>query len=231
MDLVSILIHIALGAGYSVVGDQFAQAVKTRFQAHGVRFTRLMYWVFLLIWPIPVLHWILTCVVTQERRPSPLSRRRDLERLASRKAEIETARDWENRITYWQAESQRAKAESNQNLEWLAEANLSFLLDSQPMGAQTPEERAKDRADRDAVDQARANAKTPHQDALKRRRELERSKTYQKRSVPSLYSEPRVTNADDHSVDFCNNCHRYRKRDEMMMKGMCRECSTEQGLG
>lgn len=143
MDFLNFIILFVGLISYAVIGGNYAYAVHSRARVDGHVLGAIPFLLIASTWPIPVALWLLTCAVTHERRPSPFSLLHERTRLAVKDAEIETARDWERRARHWYAEAERAELEDDQALKWRVAENLAFLLDTQPSGAETPQEKAE----------------------------------------------------------------------------------------
>jgi hypothetical protein len=198
------------------------------------------------LWPVLMVVWIIAALVLPfEQRPAsllyePSKATRAAWRIDQRRKEqIQATKDWEERATFWYAEGQRAEAEDSQTLKWLVAQQLEFLLDTRPGGAETPEEKAKRQDEMRALDQAKAREeikKTSSKPISEWPSHGERMRTaqraHQKRTVPSLYTAvtPKAANIGTTAVGFCNICHRYRDHQLLTLKGVCRECSEQQGL-
>jgi hypothetical protein len=49
-------------------------------------------------------------------------------------------------------------------------------------------------------------------------------------SPPLSFPRPKTVRVSNDAVSFCNVCSSYRTRSQLLMEGVCRECSAEQGL-
>jgi hypothetical protein len=260
VDLASILnflVFLTIGASYGTIGGQHAGVVDERLEARTNQHLGIFAFILIsILWPVSVVLWAASCLMTRQALPGPFTHDVRRARLDAEMAEVEMRRDWESRAAFWYAEGQRAEKEDNQALKWLVAEQLAFLLDTRPDGVQTPEEKAKKDADREALEKAKHRERGKQALA-----EIGRTK---KRQVPSLYTDVRmhregesptvdwpalrkkfdakVRQAPTHhtpsidkrhsgSVSFCNICHRYRSHESLALKGVCRECSEEQGLG
>lgn len=224
LSILGVLVYVAEGMTYVVLGSQHARAVDDRLRAHEKSLGTITYLWFVFAWPLTVTLWVMTSLAVRRRLPRPFTQEVKRARLALEKKADETRRDWESRAAFWYAEGQRAEAEDNQALKWAVAEQLSFLLDTRPGGAQTPEERDESRAT------TVAKVKSQERPTRVRAVRLDESSPAtpiawapKKRQVPSIY-----TPSGD--VGFCNVCARYRDRSDLMMEGVCRECSEQQGL-
>lgn len=232
----NLLFDLVMGGVYARFGYLFFVTARRRIEyrtGHELHPALALLWA--VLWPVWMIAWsVASFILPAEQRPvsllhEPSKADRAAAELDRRRAERQLAvADWERRAEHWYDLGEKAEAEGNQALKWAVADNLTFLLDTHPEGPvkvdkktlREPAEKTKTEPPyfQPKKDLARDAARVAREAKL-----AEHRAKVQKRSVPNIYAE---TN----SVEFCNVCARYREYDDMTMKGMCNECSAEQGI-
>lgn len=218
-------LFIYLGGGtYGYLSCRFFITARRRFayrSGHDLPLALALIWGAL--WPVWAVLWVAAAVVLPfERRPASLIREpskadRAARAMDQRKEQRTLAiQDWQHRASYWFELGKQAEAEDDQLMKWLVAHQLGFLLETQPEGAKvkgltTSKEEADDSG----------QYFEPKEDLRE-----EAARVVSGKKIHSTPPRQEGTNW----VGFCNVCARYRKRDDLMMEGVCRECSEQQGL-
>lgn len=229
-DSLLFLPDMVFGASYFLCGANHAAVIHIRLSAQGKELGAFAFLMIAFLWPISITLWAASCVVLRRRLPAPFIRDVRPNGLTTEKTRDEMRRDWESRLAFWYAEGQRAEAENDQALKWMVADNLSFLLDTKPESPVKVSE--KKQAPHPYVKPVRLDASTPGARLM--------SPISTPMSIWAPHGERwRQLNAEIErkgkallagDVGFCNICARDRERGNLMMEGVCRECSEQQGL-
>lgn len=235
----NLLFDLVMGAVYARFGYLFFITARRRIEyrtGHELHPALALLWA--VLWPVWMIAWsVASFILPAEQRPvsllhEPSKADRAAAEMDRRRAERKLAvADWERRAEHWYDLGEKAEAEGNQALKWAVADNLTFLLDTHPEGPvkdlAAPKEpqvspETGDETDWKAVRKSIEKKAVAHF-GIPPAKLAENAVKVQKRNVPNIYAE---TN----SVEFCNVCARYHEHDDMTMKGMCNECSVEQGM-
>lgn len=240
------LFELLMGLAYVHYAYRFGRTVSRRADAHRAQrpINKLWLIIWSLLWPIWMTMWLMVSIAAGQRLPSLLREPSKAERreadLARLKEEHSLAiKDWQHRASYWYELGQQAEAEDDQALKWAVAENLNFLLETKPEGAKvsglTAPETSSDNAEtgetdwekvRESIDRKAVNVLGIPPARLA---EIKKTQRALRLDVTSPSYSPPTAPASG-AVSLCNDCARYRKSDQMTMRGVCNECAIEQGL-
>ena len=243
------LFELLMGLAYAHYAYRFGRTAARRYAHRAHRpINRVWLIIWSALWPIWMTMWFMFRIATGQPIPSLLREPSKAERRKAELARLKEERslaikDWQRRASYWYELGQKAEAEDDQALKWAVAENLNFLLETKPEGAQVSGLTAPETS-RETVDETPATDWEKVSESIRSERKAvgnvlglpparlaEIEKAQRDVTSPS-YSPPTLppTAHASGAVSFCNTCARYRKSDQMTMKGVCNECAVEQGL-
>jgi hypothetical protein len=244
------LFELLTGLIYAHYAYRFGRTASRRYAHRAQRpINRVWLIIWSLLWPIWMTMWLMVSIAAGKPLPSLLREPSKAERRKAELARLKEERslaiqDWQRRASHWYELGQKAEAENDQALKWAVAENLNFLLETKPEGAKvaglTAPETSSDNAEtgetdwekvRESIDRKAVNLGIPPAklaEIKKTQRALGLDVTSPSYSPPTL--RPTTARVSDDAVSFCNVCSSYRTRSQLLMEGVCRECSAEQGF-
>jgi hypothetical protein len=239
VSAIEFFLYFGAGASYANLAYLCARTASRRFALRtGSPLNKVLALLWGICWPILFVLWGTTDnSLLLLKEPSK----------AERQERSLAIQDWQHRASYWYELGQKAEAENDQALKWAVAENLNFLLETKPEGAKvsglTAPETSRETADeipatdwekvsesiwskREALNLSIPPAKLA--ETKKTQKALHLDVTSPSYSPSTL--RPTTARASDGAVSFCNVCSSYRTRSQLLMEGVCRECSAEQGF-